>query len=99
MMTKVPQGKCRRCDKWNMVNDWGFAQCNRCSSFYEPKHVWQPPIIFTDDLDIIFTFGKKKGESVISNLDYCSWILSANFPDWFKEQIIMIREGVKHGRL
>lgn len=99
MMTKYPQGKCPRCDKWNYVNDWGFAQCNRCCSMYEPNNIWQPPIIFTEDLDLVFTFGKYKGESVVTNLDYCQWVLKGPFPDWFKNDIRTIMEAVRHGRI
>lgn len=31
--------------------------------------------------EIVFSFGKHKGERVIDNADYAGWILGADFPD------------------
>lgn len=96
--TKVPKGRCPKCDKWNMLNLWDFCLCSACNTMYEPKHVWQPPLVLDDNLNIIFTFGKHKGEPVIENLSYARWMLQTDFPTEVKEVIEAIMKGVTHGR-
>ena len=38
-------------------------------------------LMYNDKNEIVFSFGKHKGERVIDNADYCGWVLGADFPE------------------
>lgn len=38
-------------------------------------------LMFNDNNEIVFSFGKHKGERVVDNVDYCGWVLGADFPE------------------
>lgn len=38
-------------------------------------------LIYNENNEIVFSFGKHKGERVIDNADYAGWVLSSDFPE------------------
>jgi DNA polymerase-3 subunit epsilon len=38
-------------------------------------------LLYNERNEIIFSFGKHKGERVVDNADYCGWVLGADFPE------------------
>jgi len=38
-------------------------------------------LMYNDNNEIVFSFGKHKGERVIDNADYAGWVLGADFPE------------------
>lgn len=38
-------------------------------------------LFYNEQNEIVFGFGKHKGEKVIDNTDYCGWVLGADFPE------------------
>lgn len=38
-------------------------------------------LIYNENNEIVFSFGKHKGERVIDNAEYAGWVLSADFPE------------------
>ena len=47
-------------------------------------------LMFNENNEIVFSFGKHKGERVIDNADYASWVLGADFPEDTKTLIKQI---------
>ena len=52
-------------------------------------------LIYNEQNEIVFSFGKHKGERVIDNTDYCGWVLGADFPEDTKAIIRQIL-GIKY---
>jgi DNA polymerase III subunit epsilon len=44
-------------------------------------------LILNKNNEVVFSFGKHKGERVIDNAEYCGWVLGADFPEDTKEII------------
>jgi len=42
---------------------------------------------YNEQNEIVFSFGKHRGERVIDNADYCGWVLGADFPEDTKQII------------
>jgi DNA polymerase III subunit epsilon len=38
-------------------------------------------LIYNENNQIVFSFGKHKGERVIDNADYAGWVLGSDFPE------------------
>ncbi len=38
-------------------------------------------LMYNENNEIVFSFGKHKSERVIDNADYCGWVLGADFPE------------------
>ncbi len=44
-------------------------------------------LTYNENNEIVFSFGKHKGERVIDNVDYAGWVLSSDFPEDTKQII------------
>lgn len=38
-------------------------------------------LIYNENNEIVFAFGKHKGKKIIDNPDYCKWVLDSDFPE------------------